>query len=331
MRTFPSDRIAEGWYQIGWSSDFPPRRSRALTYFDTELVAYRGETGELHVLDAYCPHMGAHLGHGGWVEGECIRCPYHGWVWDAEGANVEIPGPDCEPMPNLRIGSWPVAEIDGIAFAYYGYDRGGPKYPLPDRLVRFDSETWPITDEVTHQWPNEPMAPQFMAENAVDSAHFKYVHRANDMGDIAEFSAENGVFKGRVDLVFGGGLESTWATPTGPVPGSIYTENWGLGLGWSRLVGFDDVIYLLGITPITPYRADLRSTTWVARRRSDGRETDEETRNLWVKQQNHQVDNDLRIWRTQTYVSKAPLARFESQCMRAMRKWARGFYGQEEE
>ena len=123
-------------------------------------------------------------------------------------------------------------------------------------------------------------------------------------------------------------MERTWATPNGPAPGHILTENWGVGLGWSRLTAFDDIIYLLGITPITPYRADLRSTTWVARKRGDGSEMDERTRNRWVDQQNAQVDADLRIWRTQTYIHKAPLARSENDCMRAMRKWAKDLYGE---
>ena len=329
MREFPSEHIAEGWYQIGWSSDFPIGEAKPLQYFNEDLVAYRGDSGELHVLDAYCRHMGAHLGHGGWVEADCIRCPYHGWVWDADGRNIEIPYSKPDNMGNLRLTRWPVRELDGIALAYYSRDGAGRKFPLADAFIRFDGETWDACPETTKIWLDVPMAPQFMAENAVDSAHFKYVHRANDIGDIAEFTAEPGVFRGRVDLIFGGGMERTWATPNGPAPGHIFTENWGVGLGWSRLTAFDDIIYLLGITPITPYRADLRSTTWVARKRGDGSEMDEKTRNRWVEQQNAQVDADLRIWRTQTYIHKAPLARTENDCMRAMRKWAKNLYDEE--
>ncbi len=56
-----------GWFQIGWSGDFPTDRTVPLRYFGEDLVAYRGEEGELHVLDAHCPHLGAHIGHGGKV------------------------------------------------------------------------------------------------------------------------------------------------------------------------------------------------------------------------------------------------------------------------
>ena len=35
-----------------------------------------GETGEVAITDAYCPHMGSHLAHGGTIQGEVIRCPF---------------------------------------------------------------------------------------------------------------------------------------------------------------------------------------------------------------------------------------------------------------
>ena len=52
------------------------------------------------VVDAYCPHLGAHLGVGGQVEGDCMRCPFHGWEFDGDsGACVEIPYGERERIP----------------------------------------------------------------------------------------------------------------------------------------------------------------------------------------------------------------------------------------
>ena len=42
-------------------------------------------------MDAYCEHLGAHLGYGGTVVEERIRCPFHGWEWNDKGRNVRIP------------------------------------------------------------------------------------------------------------------------------------------------------------------------------------------------------------------------------------------------
>src|SRR5690554_6009815 len=88
---FPLRGYPRGWFQVAWAAEIPPGTVHRMRYFGRELVAYRGDAGQLHVLDAYCPHLGAHLGHGGRVEGDCIRCPYHGWKFDGSGKNVEIP------------------------------------------------------------------------------------------------------------------------------------------------------------------------------------------------------------------------------------------------
>jgi nitrite reductase/ring-hydroxylating ferredoxin subunit len=51
-----------GWFMVGWSPEFPIGEARPLHYFGEDLVAYRDESGELHVLEAHCKHLGAHIG-----------------------------------------------------------------------------------------------------------------------------------------------------------------------------------------------------------------------------------------------------------------------------
>src|ERR1700757_2047687 len=80
-----------GWFMVGWSPEFPVGEVRPLHYFGEDLVAYRDEFGELHVLEAHCKHLGAHIGHGGSVVGDCVQCPFHGWRWGPDGTNRYIP------------------------------------------------------------------------------------------------------------------------------------------------------------------------------------------------------------------------------------------------
>ena len=54
-----------GWFCIGYPEEFPAGEPKAVYYFDRHLVAWRDDAGDLHVHDAFCPHLGAHLGHGG--------------------------------------------------------------------------------------------------------------------------------------------------------------------------------------------------------------------------------------------------------------------------
>jgi 3-ketosteroid 9alpha-monooxygenase subunit A len=70
-----------GWFMVGWSPEFPIGGVRPLHYFGEDLVAYRDEHAELHVLEAHCKHLGAHIGHGGKVVGDCVECAFHGWRW----------------------------------------------------------------------------------------------------------------------------------------------------------------------------------------------------------------------------------------------------------
>src|ERR1700737_3567486 len=71
--------IPNGWFIVAASADIGPGDVTPLHYFDRDLVLFRGEDGAPYLVDAYCPHLGAHLGVGGRVEEGCIRCPVHGW------------------------------------------------------------------------------------------------------------------------------------------------------------------------------------------------------------------------------------------------------------
>ena len=69
--------------------------------FGYELVVFRGVSGAVYVLDAFCPHLGANLGIGGEVINdcgqECIKCPFHGWTFKGrDGMLHKVPDMDCK-------------------------------------------------------------------------------------------------------------------------------------------------------------------------------------------------------------------------------------------
>ena len=83
--------IPFGWFQVAWSTDLAPGDVEPIEVFGRKLVAWRSEDGVAHVTDAFCPHLGAHFGYGGHVNGNDIVCPFHGWRFDGEGCNTHIP------------------------------------------------------------------------------------------------------------------------------------------------------------------------------------------------------------------------------------------------
>ena len=83
--------FARGWFLLMFSDELKLGQVVPMKRFDQELVLFRTESGEVKVLDAHCPHLGAHLGYGGKVDGEGIVCPFHAWKFDGSGKCVEIP------------------------------------------------------------------------------------------------------------------------------------------------------------------------------------------------------------------------------------------------
>ncbi len=81
--------IKNFWYAIEFSEEITSEPKR-LTILGQELVAYRDTKGNPVVMSDLCIHRGGAISDG-FVEGDCIRCPYHGWKYAPDGECVEIP------------------------------------------------------------------------------------------------------------------------------------------------------------------------------------------------------------------------------------------------
>jgi phenylpropionate dioxygenase-like ring-hydroxylating dioxygenase large terminal subunit len=92
------------WWPLDSFENITADKVHRYSVADVELVARRDADGHLHVYDAFCPHQGAHLGFGGSIEHDCIRCPFHGFHFDAEGRCI---GPNIDNkgtfIPSLNL------------------------------------------------------------------------------------------------------------------------------------------------------------------------------------------------------------------------------------
>ena len=109
QRRFPFP-LPDGWFQVAYGDELSTEHPLALHYFEREWVAFRDAEGRARVLDAHCPHLGAHLGHGGEIVEGRLRCPFHHWEFDGEG---------YLERPALSDGDGPIAEVRRWARQFY--------------------------------------------------------------------------------------------------------------------------------------------------------------------------------------------------------------------
>ena len=124
--------IPNGWFAVAWSKDLVDGEVKRARYFGQEIVMFRTRAGAVHVLDAYSAHLGAHLGEGGRVVGETLRCPFHGWRYDGGGRCVDIPYyTEGTPPAAAKVRSWPVVEQNRMVFVWHHAEGLPPSWDVP--------------------------------------------------------------------------------------------------------------------------------------------------------------------------------------------------------
>ncbi len=166
------ERYARGWYVIGNAASVTTT-PRMLEVFGTKLVAYRGEDdGAVHILDAYCPHMGGDLS-GGKVCGNSVVCPFHLWSWGADGVCDDIPYAKKIPEKAV-IKSWPVLERNGLVLVWQDPENNAPiPGQEPAEMADWYSGDW--TDWEMRAIPIETLGRE-LVDNMADMAHFGPIH-----------------------------------------------------------------------------------------------------------------------------------------------------------
>ncbi|MBM2811183.1 MAG: hypothetical protein HW416_1942 [Chloroflexi bacterium] len=153
------------WQPVQRSQDLAADRAKPMRIMGENITLYRGEGGPAHAIAFRCAHRGTQLSTG-WVEGDDLRCFYHGWKYDANGQCIEQP---AEPEPfcqRIKIRAYPTQEYLGLIFAYLGEGDppAFPLYPYMERQGVLENETYIRPCNYYNNLEN-------------DSAHVYFVHR----------------------------------------------------------------------------------------------------------------------------------------------------------
>lgn len=175
------------WYVAAFSADVKPGKCLARVFLNEPVVLFRTESGTISALMDRCSHRAMPLSKGH-VDGDIIRCPYHGLEFGATGACSRIPGQDRIP-PAANVRSYPVHERDALIWIWMG----DPEKADPTKIISNSehvdpSWSWrPYTMHVKSNW-------QLLVDNILDLTHVAYIH-ANTIGGNPQthFSADTSV------------------------------------------------------------------------------------------------------------------------------------------
>lgn len=307
------ERIEEnyprGWFAAALSADVPRGGVKTVKLFGDEIVVYRGEDGLVWALDPTCPHLGAHLGAGR-VEGTCIRCPFHGWLFDDLGRCVEVPYSVARPDVGVR--AWPVAECDG-AIMVWGPD-GVPDWELP----RAPTEGWSDPQAREYVFPSTP---EEVLENSADAPHVVHVHGGREPRYVepVEFRGR----EARLRLVFespghGAGLVGEW------IAVQLYFRLHGLG--YLELETTFPAVPLIGFTRFCVGPVDERTVRVLVlnRCRYEYAPAPPEVADAFFQAAIADFEKDVAVWSTKTRLERPLLVPGDGP-IREFRRWAAQF------
>ncbi|XP_040077882.2 cholesterol 7-desaturase nvd-like [Ixodes scapularis] len=319
-----------GWIPLLLSSELEINKVKSLNIMGEELVVFRTQDGVAHVMDAYCPHLGANLGVMGRVVGDCIECPFHGWRFRGEdGVCTHVPYASKHPE-FVKAKKWISKEAYGLLLGWYHADGEEP--------------TWDVTEhqEITSgQWKRTGLYDkqifgymQDITENGADVHHFSQIHKSSSFVGPEEYERVAGdswacrVMTFDYDIKWSEhGVKVCISTDLqvklfGWKVLSYHVELWQLGPGLTiahATSPFGNLFYVFSFTPHGP--RDIRGIIQSYADRSL----------LWPIRRFMEIGTysmfgrDIIIWDHKTFLKNPALVK-EDATIKSFRKWYSQFY-----
>ncbi|WP_067968606.1 Rieske 2Fe-2S domain-containing protein [Mycolicibacter icosiumassiliensis] len=172
----PKTRYARGWHCLGLTETFRDGKPHGINAFGTKLVVFADSSGDVHVLDSYCRHMGGDLSRGT-IKGDTVACPFHDWRWQGSTGRCTTVPYAKRPPRIARTRHWPTCEVNGQLLMWHDPEGSTPPADLtPPQIEGMDAGRWS-----PWQWDSvliEGANCREIIDNVVDMAHFFYIHHS---------------------------------------------------------------------------------------------------------------------------------------------------------
>jgi len=172
--------LMDCWYMAAWDHELIDGKLVARTILEEPVLLYKGDSGRVVALDNRCCHRGAKLSNGR-LEGDDVRCMYHGLKFDPSGTCIQIPGQDNIPK-GLGVRSYPVVEKQRIVWIWMGEPAKADPALIID-IPYLDDPGWRGVPGYMHYKANYLL----IVDNLSDFSHLAFVH-TKTLGGTEEYA-----------------------------------------------------------------------------------------------------------------------------------------------
>ncbi len=321
-----------GWYVLCKSEELKPGQLDSRKFAGQEIVLFRTEGGIPCATDAHCPHLGAHFGFGGSVEGETIRCPFHDFCFDVNGTCVKT-GYGTKPPPKAILKTHHLREKNGFILIWFDANGLAPNWEVPE----VSNEGW---SEIRTTDFDLRSHPQETTENSVDVGHFSIIHGYSDVETLKELKTDGAYLNASYGFSRPGLLKGE----RNRIQAEIDIHVHGLGYSFVEVevpkFGIKTRQYVFP-TPIDGQKVNLKIGMSIKKIENSkkvnpilgllpSRLVNSIVLNASFKGYAHDVSQDFKVWENKVYINSPALAKGDGPVGK-YRQWARQFYYDKQE
>lgn len=302
---YPMSAYPTGWYSLCYGDDLAKDEIKNVNVMGQQLIAVRDQNGKAQVYDAYCPHLGAHLGHGGVIENGHIRCPFHSWEFSTnDGSCQSIPYANRVPA-KAELTQYPCDEVNGHILAYFDINGEQPQWhvePVPE----VNDPDW--IDCASFEWIVSTRV-QEVNENLFDTAHIKFLHGGSDIPTISSTDRKPGTIAYEMRSESG--------------ENDIDVKLWAMGFAALRYQLEIPLVEVDSLTPLDEERVLMRTKLFM--KDHGDRATNEAIADEVTRIFGEQVDADINIFKHKKHRADPVLCDGDGP-ISLFRQWAKQFY-----